>query len=142
MMEKVNLLEAVNAVKGLYQYKKVGNMNGNVLSVVQVANRTLDFHIHEKSDELFYVIDGNFQLETQDGLIELHQGEFAVVPKNMLHRPVVKELTKFLMVELAGTLNKKNSGVLYEDEDERERRVIQNREMNPYHSIVNASFGF
>jgi len=141
-MEKVNLLEAVNAVKGLYQYKKVGNMNGNVLSVVQVADRTLDFHIHEKSDELFYAIDGNFQLETQDGLMELHQGEFAVVPKNTLHRPVVKELAKFLMVELSGTLNKENSGALYEDEDEGAERVMQNKETNPYRSIVNASFGF
>ncbi|MDD2971850.1 MAG: cupin domain-containing protein [Lachnospiraceae bacterium] len=134
-MKKVNLLDAVNTVEGLYRYKKVADMNGNVLSVVQVENRVLNFHVHEKSDELFFVIDGAFELETKEGLTELHEGELAVVPKNTLHRPVVKNLTKFLMVELAGTLNKENSGVFYEEENVSDRR-------NSYHSIVNASFGF
>jgi mannose-6-phosphate isomerase-like protein (cupin superfamily) len=86
-----------------------------VLSVVQVENRTLDFHVHEKSDELFYVIEGSFQLELEDGLLTLNEGEFVIVPKGTKHRPVVKSLTKFLMIELEGTLNKENSGDLYED---------------------------
>ena len=53
MLTKVNLLAAANAVQGLYRYDKVGRLNGHVLSVVQVENRTLDFHVHEQSDELF-----------------------------------------------------------------------------------------
>jgi len=85
------------------------------MCVVQVENRTLDFHVHEKSDELFYVIEGSFQLELEDGLLTLNEGEFVIVPKGTKHRPVVKSLTKFLMIELEGTLNKENSGDLYED---------------------------
>ena len=115
MLEKVNLLEAVNAVQKLYVYDKVGFLNNHVLSVVQVANRTLPFHVHENSDELFYVIEGGFELETEEGLTHLNAGEFIIVPQGTLHRPVVKELTKFLMIELAGTLNKENSGSSYED---------------------------
>ena len=99
----------------LYVYEKIGHINGHMLSVVQVENRTLDFHVHEASDEMFYVIEGSFQLETREGLIRVDEGEFIIVPKNTEHRPVVKELTKFLMMELAGTLNKENSGALYED---------------------------
>ena len=38
-----------------------------------------------------------------------------IVPKGTKHRPVVHELTKFLMIELEGTLNKENSGDAYED---------------------------
>jgi hypothetical protein len=38
-----------------------------------------------------------------------------IVPKGTKHRPVVDSLTKFLMVELDGTLNKENSGALYEE---------------------------
>ncbi|MCL2078089.1 MAG: cupin domain-containing protein [Oscillospiraceae bacterium] len=115
MLEKINLKEAVNAVEKLYVYDKVGNLNGHILSVVNVENRTLDFHIHEQSDELFYVIEGTFHLETDEGLIKIDAGEFIIVPKGMRHRPVVKELSKFLMIELEGTLNKENSGDLYED---------------------------
>ena len=115
MPEKINLRTAVNAIEDLYVYGKVGRLNGHVLSVVNVENRTLDFHEHEQSDELFYVIEGSFHLETEEGLIKIDEGEFIIVPKGMKHRPVVKELTKFLMIELDGTLNKQNSGDLYEE---------------------------
>ncbi len=115
MLQKVNLMEAVNAVQGLYRYENVGTLNEHMLSVVQVENRTLDFHVHEHSDELFMVLEGAFELETDDGLLSVSQGEFVIVPKGMRHRPVVSALTKFLMVELEGTLNKENSGALYED---------------------------
>ena len=115
MLEKVNIKSAVNAVEKLYVYDKVGKLNGHILSVVNVENRTLDFHIHEDSDELFYVIEGSFHLETDEELIRVDEGEFIIVPKGVRHRPVVKSLTKFLMIELEGTLNKENSGDLYEE---------------------------
>lgn len=113
-MKKVNLLDEVNSLDKLYFYEKVGHLNGHILSVVKVENRTLDFHVHEGSDELFYVIEGSFHLETEEGLTEVNTGEFIIVPKGVKHRPVVKELSKFLMIELDGTLNKENSGDLYE----------------------------
>lgn len=113
-LEKVNLLKAADSIKKLYVYEKIGLLNGHVLSVVRVENRTLDFHVHESSDELFYVIEGSFQLETEDTLIQVDAGEFIIVPKGIRHRPVVGTLTAFLMIELEGTLNKENSGDLYE----------------------------
>lgn len=114
-MEKVNLMDAVHKIDKLYFYEKVGRLNGHVLSVVNVENRTLDFHVHESSDEMFYVIEGSFQLETEGGLTQVNEGEFIIVPKGTLHRPVVKALTRFLMIELDGTLNKENSGNSYEE---------------------------
>ena len=114
MLTKVNLLGAANAVKGLYQYDKVGRLNGHVLSVVQVENRTLDFHVHEQSDELFFVLEGRFTVETDDGQVTLAPGEMVIVPKGMRHRPVVTSLVKVMQIELEGTLNKQNSGTLYE----------------------------
>ncbi|WP_202621565.1 cupin domain-containing protein [Anaerocolumna sedimenticola] len=116
MIEKVNLKSRVDSIEKLYIYDKVGRLNGHVLSVVNVENRTLDFHVHEESDELFYVIEGSFHLEVEEGLIKVEEGEFIIVPKGTRHRPVVKALTKFLMIELEGTLNKENSGDLYEDQ--------------------------
>ncbi|WP_406765999.1 cupin domain-containing protein [Candidatus Clostridium radicumherbarum] len=106
---------SVYSVDKLYVYDKIGQLNGHVLSVVNVEDRTLDFHVHEGSDELFYVIEGSFHLETDEGLIKVNEGEFIIVPKGIRHRPVVKSLTRFLMIELDGTLNKENSGDLYED---------------------------
>ena len=115
MLEKVNLKSRVNSAYSLFVYDKVGRLNDLILSVVNVENRTLDFHVHEESDELFYVIEGSFKLETDEGSITVSEGEFVIVPKGTRHRPVVKALTKFLMIELEGTLNKENSGSLYEE---------------------------
>ena len=39
-------------------------------------NRTLDFHVHPDSDELFYVIEGSFQIELEDGSVDLSEGDF------------------------------------------------------------------
>jgi quercetin dioxygenase-like cupin family protein len=61
------------------------------------------------------VIEGEFKLETEEGAIAVSEGEFVIVPKGKRHRPVVGQLSKFLMIELEGTLNKENSGDLYED---------------------------
>lgn len=115
MLKKINIKDEVESTGGLYIYKKVGVLNSHALSVVQVENRTLDFHVHELSDELFYVIEGSFQIETEDGLLRVDEGEFVIVPKGTKHRPVVGALAKFMMIELEGTLNKENSGNLYEE---------------------------
>jgi mannose-6-phosphate isomerase-like protein (cupin superfamily) len=48
-------------------------------------------------------------------LLPVNAGEFVIVPKGTRHRPVVKTLAKFLLIELDGTLNKENSGDLYEE---------------------------
>ncbi len=113
-MEKVNLANAANALHELYVYQKIGMLNGNALSIVNAENRTLDFHVHENSEELFYVIEGSFRLETETGNFDVAEGELIIVPKGVRHSPVVTKPSRFLLMEFEGTLNKENSGDLYE----------------------------
>ena len=51
MFEKVNLKEKADSAQELFSYLKVGQLNNHTLNVLQAENRTLDFHIHEQSDE-------------------------------------------------------------------------------------------
>ena len=113
MLEKINLFEKVNSVNELFKYIEVGKLNNHVLNVLRAENRTLNFHIHENSDELFYVIEGSFEIELDDGFIELNQGELIIIPKGTLHRPVCKTLVKCLLIEIGGTLNNENTGGAY-----------------------------
>ncbi len=113
MIEKVNLVEKANSITELFTYLKVGQLNNHVLNVLQAENRTLDFHVHEESDEMFYVIEGTMQIEFEDGLVELFTGDLIIVPKGIRHRPVCKSLVKCLLIETDGTLNKENTGGTY-----------------------------
>ena len=113
MIPKINLNEKANSVGGLFQYLEVGRMNNHILNVLQAENRTLDFHCHKHSDELFYVIEGAFALEFEDGLTQLEQGDLIIVPKGVRHRPVCKSFVKCLLIELEGTLNRENTGGTY-----------------------------
>ena len=113
MIEKVNLLQQVNLVEKLFEYKKVGTLNNHMMNVLQAENRTLDFHIHENSDEMFYCIEGEFDIEFEDGLTHLCEGDFIIIHKGTKHRPICKELVKCLLIEVEGTLNKENTGGTY-----------------------------
>ena len=113
MLKKINMQSAVDRVSDLFQYLEIGRLNGHVLNVLQVENRTLDFHVHAESDELFYVIDGTFDIELDDGMITMRQGDMIIIPKGTRHRPVCKSLVKCLLIELDGTLNKENTGGRY-----------------------------
>jgi mannose-6-phosphate isomerase-like protein (cupin superfamily) len=114
MLEKFNLLTAANQTGGLFRYLKVGQLNDHMLNVLQAENRTLDFHIHENSDELFYVIEGQFEIELDDGIIRLEAGDMIIVPKGTRHRPVVTTRMSCLLMEIEGTLNADNTGGSYQ----------------------------
>ena len=113
MLKKISPSERVNSVGSLFQYLEIGRLNNHVLSVLQAENRTLDFHIHERSDELFYVLEGSFEIELDDGFVRLSQGDMLIIPKGTRHRPVVKELVKCMLMETDGTLNAGNTGGEY-----------------------------
>ena len=113
MIKKVNLKEQVNSVGELFSYLKVGQLNNHTLNVLQAKNRILDFHVHNESDEMFYCIEGEFDIEFNDGMVHLSEGDFIIVPKGTLHRPVCKELVKCLLIEVDGTLTKENTGGTY-----------------------------
>jgi mannose-6-phosphate isomerase-like protein (cupin superfamily) len=113
MINKVNLKEAADSVPALFSYLKIGQLNDHMLNVLQAKNRTLDFHVHEQSDELFYCIEGEFDIEFEDGITHLAEGDLIIVPKGVLHRPVCKGLVKCLLIEIEGTLTKDNTGGTY-----------------------------
>lgn len=113
MIEKVNLKERVNSVTELFSYLEVGNLNNHMLNVLQAENRTLEFHAHDRSDEMFYCIEGEFDTEFSDGIAHLYEGDFIIIPKGTSHRPICKSLVKCLLIEIDGTLTRENTGGTY-----------------------------
>jgi mannose-6-phosphate isomerase-like protein (cupin superfamily) len=61
------------------------------------------WHQHDDEDELFFVLDGGFELDV-DGrdATRLAAGQGIVVPRGVRHRPRAAERTVVVMVEGAG----------------------------------------
>ena len=113
MIEKVNLKKQVDSLSNLFEYKRIGTLNNHMMNVLQAENRTLEFHTHDSSDEMFYCIEGEFDIEFEDGITHLFEGDFIIIPKGTKHRPICKGLVKCLLIEVEGTLNKDNTGGTY-----------------------------
>lgn len=58
------------------------------------------WHKHDEQDEFFFLLDGLFRIELK-GLdtVELRPRQAFIVPKRLLHRPVVPQRSAVLMIE-------------------------------------------
>ena len=114
-MEVINLKEKGSQIPKLYQYEVIANMNNHNFTLVRVKDRTLDFHTHPDSDEVFLIVDGQMKLEFRDNTVELKAGEMCVVPKGIEHRPICTTEVTCLLIEQAGTLTPDNTGGTYKE---------------------------
>ena len=67
-MEVINLKEAGAQIPNLYQYEVIAKMNNHNFTIVRVKDRTLDFHTHPDSDEVFLIVAGEMKLEFKASL--------------------------------------------------------------------------
>ena len=107
-MEKVNLLEKFELFTEHWSPKIVGELNGQHVKLVK-SKEPFVWHHHDNEDELFYVVKGSFVMEMRDKNIELHEGDFLIVPKGVEHRPNAKEEVWIMLFEPVATLNTGNT---------------------------------
>ena len=70
-------------------------------------------HIHELSDVIFYCIEGDFNIVTDDGIVNLTEGDFVLIAKGTRHKLILTILVKCLLIEMDRILNKENMGGTY-----------------------------
>jgi mannose-6-phosphate isomerase-like protein (cupin superfamily) len=112
-MEAINLKEEALKIKKLFEYKTIAIMNGHIFTLVKAKDRTLDFHAHQDSDEVFFIVEGQMKLEFRDRIVQLNAGEMIVVPKGTEHRPVCETEVTTMLIEIDGTLAPDNTGGTY-----------------------------
>lgn len=112
-MEVINLKEKGSQIPELFQYERIAKMNNHNFTLVRVQERTLDFHSHPDSDEVFFIVKGRMKLEFRDKTVELKSGDMCVVPKGTEHRPVCTTEVTCLLIEREGTLSAENTGGTY-----------------------------
>jgi len=84
--------------------KVIAELNGQHVKVAHFEGAYV-WHSHAEEDELFYVLEGEVDLELRDRTVSLAPGELFVVPRGVEHRPVARGRAQCLMFEPATTRN-------------------------------------
>jgi mannose-6-phosphate isomerase-like protein (cupin superfamily) len=106
-MEKVNVFEKLALFSEHWDPKIVGELNGQQVKLVKFLGEFI-WHLHEKEDEMFYVIKGKFRMQFRDREIEVGENEFLIVPKGTEHRSVADEEVCVVIFEPKTAINTGN----------------------------------
>lgn len=110
-INKVNLPAKFNQITDYWSPGIVGELNGQQVKLVKFKG-PFTWHSHANEDEMFLVIKGSFVMELEDRKIEISAGEFIIIPRGTLHRPVAEQEVEVLLFEPATTIN--TGGVINE----------------------------
>ncbi|MGN6374455.1 MAG: cupin domain-containing protein [Sphingomonas sp.] len=97
-----NLAAAFERVTDYWSPKVVSRVNDQLLKVAKLKGAFV-WHAHDDADELFHVVKGALDIEFDDRVVSLKEGDFLTVPKGVRHNPVAAEECWVLLIEPATT---------------------------------------
>lgn len=100
----VNLQRAFASIDEHWSPRVAGQVSGHEVRLAKLKGEFV-WHAHDEADEMFLVVRGAMRIELRDRTLRLREGEFAVVPRGVEHKPVAEEECSVLLIEPAGTLN-------------------------------------
>jgi len=102
---KVNLNQRLNAFNDLWAPKIIARYNDNEVRLVKTEGEWV-WHKHDETDELFIILEGEFEMAFRDRIITVRAGELLLVPRGVEHRPAARKgLVKLLLIDPDGTPN-------------------------------------
>ena len=104
MIEKVNLSEKFGLFREQWSPKIAGEVNDSYVKLVKFRGDFV-WHKHEEEDEMFFVVKGEITIRLRDGDVRLGEGEFAIIPKGVEHKPFAEEEAHVLLFEPKTVLN-------------------------------------
>jgi mannose-6-phosphate isomerase-like protein (cupin superfamily) len=103
-INKINLTEKFNLVDKYWSPAIAGKLNGQLVKLAKLKGE-FTLHKHDLEDELFLVIEGNLKIELETETLEISEGEFVIIPKGVLHKPIAEEEVKVVLFEPETTIN-------------------------------------
>ena len=103
-MHKINIEEKLNLFSDHWNPRIVAELNGQHIKLAKIKGE-FDWHSHADEDEMFLVINGEFEMQFRDKTLILKKGECIVVPKGVEHRPVAEFEAEIMLFEPKSTIN-------------------------------------
>jgi mannose-6-phosphate isomerase-like protein (cupin superfamily) len=107
-MNGINLTQKLQRFSEHWSPKTITEFNGHDIMVAKIFGE-YHWHHHDDTDDFFYVLEGELQIEVKEGeqvkTVSLAKGELYVVPKGVEHRPIARQEAHILLIERSGTPN-------------------------------------
>jgi len=107
VMNKASLSEKFALIDEHWRPKVIAQLNGQEVKLVKFQG-VFPWHHHDDADEMFLVWRGEMSIEFRDRRVDLHPGEFCVVPRTVEHRTMADAEAQVLLFEPAATRNTGN----------------------------------
>ena len=104
MTRGINLAQKLATFSEHYAPRTIAEFNGHDIMVAKLLG-PYHWHKHDDTDDFFYVLSGNLDIELRDRTVTLGPGELFVVPSGVEHRPVAHEEVEIMLIEISGTPN-------------------------------------
>lgn len=102
MERVVNLQRCFARLTETFTPRIVGELNGQHVKVVLLEGDKVPWHTHDTQDELFLVVEGEFDILSRGETARLQAGELLIVPHGVEHRVVPVGRVKLVLFEPAG----------------------------------------
>jgi len=109
-LNPVDIAEKLEKINEHWSPYIVGELNGQYVKLAKLKGEFI-WHDHQEEDELFYVVKGTLNMELRDPderTVTISSGEFIVVPRGVMHRPIAREEVHVMLFEPASTVNTGN----------------------------------
>lgn len=106
-INKVNISEKLNRINDHWNPRIAGELNGQQIRLVKIKGEFV-YHKHDNEEEMFLVIKGSLTLDFKIKLVDVFEGEFIIVPRGVLHRPIADQEVHLMMFVTESNLNTGN----------------------------------
>ena len=104
----INLAQKLGEFSEHWSPKIVARYNDNEVRLVKTDGEFV-WHKHDETDELFLILEGEFDMDFRDVTVTLKAGELLIVPRGMEHRPAARRgEVKLLLIDPNDTPNTGN----------------------------------
>jgi mannose-6-phosphate isomerase-like protein (cupin superfamily) len=101
----INLAEKIQTFTERWSPRTVATFNGHDVMVVRVEGEFV-WHSHPDTDDFFFVLSGELDIELRDGVVTVGPGELFIVPRGVEHRPTARRgEVQVMLIEPSGTPN-------------------------------------
>jgi mannose-6-phosphate isomerase-like protein (cupin superfamily) len=104
----INLAEKLGEFSEHWSPKIVARYNDNEVRLVKTDGEFV-WHKHDETDELFLILEGEFDMDFRDRTVTVGPGELLIVPRGTEHRPAARRgEVKLLLIDPNDTPNTGN----------------------------------